>query len=383
MVTVRLGRGARLTGRVEQYGVGLAAITVRLGVPTADDKALDPYFWSKWDRSARETTTDADGWYVFGPLPYGTYEARCRRTTTVSVRATQIEVTTASPDPIVLALPGQGGLRGRVLAPPDASFDQIGVRVTPVGFEVDPEGFYRPLAEITPLDAEGRFEVVAARAGPVSVDLVFRGHATRLGEVEIPAGDVLAIDFDARHLFPGRILVALLVDGEPEFGHTAWALPVGNDDGQTVRQKLEPPAPTALDSVSPGLWRLTVVYGMNKKLYVHPTPIAVAAGGTVEVTVSFRLRAGTVLVSDETGAPLANHRIVIRNPTWPYHVASVTDSEGKLDLEFPDQAYEARDLGPVGKRGGRGRPAQNVKWFSLDWSRAVLPTEITIDRASD
>ena len=344
-VTASMSRGALLRGRVTQAQQGVPGLNVWLDrIPESPERP--------W----RDATSAADGSFVFEYVPFGEYELAVAKSWTVSCRVSDVLVNQARPPEVLLVLPAEGSVSGRVVGPQGATFGGLAIWMAPVpdgrkAAELDPYERELPSQE-APLDPQGHFLVDGMRAGsarawlklpdtsaprPSGGRLGFRGGVVGLGDVIVPAGGVSEVVFDASDRFPGKLRVTLLLDGADHADLVLEGRLQGNERFTGVGGTLDPDRPTEFAYLSAGLWSLSIRPVATNWRYVHPTPVAVPAGGVVSVAISFRLRSGELKVLNAaTGEALPLRKISLEAPDRAGPIILRTDSRGVLSLTLPE-----------------------------------------------
>jgi len=336
------------------------------------------------------TIADADGAFRFDLAQPGTF-LLCARSGGSRVFSAPLVLETARADQ-ELVLPLPGAVRGRVLLPPGANLEGIGLWIAPASVwgprVLGPAGMGRVYVArdsldhaVATLEADGTFELDNLPPGPSRAFLVIRELTERsvtltedgiaggleLGALDVPAGGVLEWSSEALEL-PATLSLVLLVDGSPA-PFVDLTLRAGEERSR-IQLKCRTDAEGRAGPVRAlsGNWR---VYAQDREAgwgaWVA-APLLVAPSEEASVTLTLETGRGALLCVDAAGAPLAGADVYVLHAgggsagggSYPLAVRT-TDASGRIELELVPGEYTLH------RSDGHSRPG-TVPGTAFTWT---------------
>lgn len=327
---------------------GLPCEGVRAGVCPADLFALA---LASQDRrrpegmdGARSAVCDAQGAATFDNLAAGAWIAYIQTTPHLRAKSEFTIVDGAEPTTVVLELPPNGRLEGRVLGMSQAMIGQCVVVARPAELDrlqaraaeraawFDAAG--KPL--LAAMSADGAFTMARLPAGEVVVELMVGERLPQeLGRVHILAGAVTRQEFEARAALPGTIAAHILLDGKPAARSPVNFVQTHESAGAATDLRLDDEG--RLEAVLPaGEYRVALHAADGAWQTVSTRSWTLEPGARLELAHEFALVEGVVqFVDEEDGRPLPGLELVLLGPTGVATRASTTDDEGRLRATLP------------------------------------------------
>ena len=327
---------------------GLPCEGVQAGVCPADLFALA---LASQDRTrpermdgARSAVCDAQGAATFGNLAAGAWVAYIQTTPHLRAKSEFTIVDGAEPTTIVLELPANGRLEGRVIGMSPAMIGQCVVVARPADLDrpqaraaeraawFDAAG--KPL--LAAMSADGAFTMARLPAGEVVMELMVGERLPQeLGRVHIVAGAVTRQEFEAKAALPGTIAARILLDGKPAARSPVNFVQAHESAGGATDLRLDDEG--RIEAVLPaGEYRVALHAADGAWQTVSTRSWTLGPGARLELAHEFALAAGVVqFVDEENGLPLAGLELVLLGPTGVATRVSTTDGEGRLQATLP------------------------------------------------
>lgn len=319
-------------------------------------------YWDVWPLpgNRREermvTSTDDSGRFLFRDAPSGTFAVRAYRTAELGVASDDL-VLEPSTKIKGLRLVMQDGhfVEGRIVTPPGALCE--GMSVLAVRQQGD-------LSDAIPLKASvsstGEFRLGPLGSGRVELQLqvtpdwlatVFVAQPTQdespfvLGTVEVGTEQDTNVEFDLGASFPGRIVVDILVNGEPAQGAWAQLIALDGSGRQLAVAQAGDDGVAVLGPLPACSGRVRISERDSTWITTLPEDVVVPPGDTNELELDLSVAEGQLLlVSAQTGQALADEIVCIYlslGDGWSASPRRVDDG-GRLSLTLP--ASELRIL---------------------------------------
>jgi hypothetical protein len=352
-----LAHGVRVAGRVVAGAQKTALANMQVVLAPKRPIERVTFLFESDSPEARETTSDAQGRFVFEDVLPGDWFVRASRGVLFTARR---ELKVAAETPIAeveIALPAEAWLSGKLIVPDGATFEDLRVLAMPVmedGAEADrmrDAAYFRPSEATVPISTAGTFRIGPLPAGDVSARLQlprivipgkYRGSSDQpaidLGTITLSASGDTTHEFDLRDRFLGWIAVRVRVNGQPAASHLVM---VNESPGY-------PPTASAIQLDGQGFGRSSPIKPGKYVFVTQPLDDAwidkssaqgtLKPGESIQVDIDVQLVAGTLRVIDETtNAPFANGDIWLQydgdNSGASAHVR--TDSKGDAQLRLP------------------------------------------------
>lgn len=333
------------------------------------------------------TATDEQGRFSFDNLEPGTYSVRAKYELKldnmlgmmdffnsggaglVAVKEGVSAGNRERVEDLVLTLPAGAFFRGRLLAPPQADFKDVNLRLRSAGGEE----FSAEMSVSFRVDEEGRFEIGPLRPGPAKLTVLLfdeedmtsfgRIQQRDLGEFVLSAGDSGEREIDVRDIWPGKVRVRVQRDGKPVEGARVTLQAVGGERRGFQRfsgERTGKDGVVTYEQVFAGALEISVAKdGWTMR---HPSTVFLAPGGSAEVELEVRLYAGTLTVLDKKSQkPLAQRSFFLREPGGGFADRPVrTDDDGRIALELAPGSYELVPFDESGRRRRRGGDFQRI-----------------------
>jgi hypothetical protein len=392
-VSARVSHGERVVGRV---------VTGAQKTPFAGAKVVlsrahkdEGGFFGSDRADEKETTSDAQGRFVFEGVPAADWEVRASRGPLFEARSALTVVAGTAVLEVEVALPAPAWLSGKLIGPEGASFENLRMQAMPVTKDEDEAErirdalfFSRDEATVT-VSPTGAFRIGPLPIGEVSVSLVLpelviphengsstvNGASIDLGSVALSAEGDTHKDFDVRAQFPGSIAVRVRVNGQPAASH----LVLINEDSEYQ------PRASAVQLDAQGFGRSGPVKPGTYVFLTSPLDCAwidkssvrrtLKAGESIEVDIDVQLVTGKLHVLDAaTSAPVANGSISLEyeGERGGSSARGRTDSKGDAQLQLPLGRFRVM----AGNVSGYFPPDQSVV---IDWTPAgPVPAEVKL-----
>lgn len=390
-VMARVGRGKSLVGRTVAGAAKKAVGGVRVVLlPARKPGERSSIILGERDPAARSTESDAEGRFSFTMLPPGSFHLRGRLGESLVV---QQPVTIAEDDDSVdveLVLPAPTWLVGKLIGPPEASFEGLRILANPVQTEPGEEEARMDLRRPeVPVAKDGTFRCGPLPAGETRVILQLpeielpgfggsmstEGMGRDLGTVTLAPEADTEREFDVRDLFPGSIRLRVRVNGAP--AASALVEVVNADPGNVIATvQLDANGEGTSGPVFPGVHRLVSGPGDGTWIHLASVQPVVKSGVRVDVEFDIQLFRGTLhLIDAGSGKPLAASHIVLAPEEMreaPQTARVRTDDQGIVELSLP----AGRFLIETGEMAGFFDPATSAV---VDWtSSGPIPKELAL-----
>ncbi len=296
------------------------------------------------------TRSNAKGHFRFEDVTAGTWQLIGRNGPGLSAEQI-IALDPGESRRVDLQLPPAGWLVGRVLGPPEASFD--GLYLRPETSVTQPGGGDYAATRVAP---NGSFRLGPLPAGEVKVHLVvpykprqaraeLREHRPSMMEVArvVVDGETECL-IDLRDRFPGAIDVAATLNGQPAAGQGIMVYRL-DDEGNAVPGPIsghfDANGRVTLAPIPPGRWRLSI-WARNLEWKHEVDTLDVLPNQTVLRDVSIPLFSGSVQVlTADDGVPLRQGQLSLHLGA-PGARSIATDAEGRFELTAPPGRYGLR-----------------------------------------
>lgn len=383
---------ARLTQGVLIEGVVIGSVS-RKPVPSARVRLLKKLPDPKGQPWPSETTagprsiatTDAQGRFTISGVGLGEIEAAVT-IDSLPEKRTPISITELGVIQVELEAPAAGRLVGRVLAPPGASFADLGLFIAHVEKNSDQKIVRQVGGRGARIEANGEFSTPWIEAGDAVVRLMQRRERTAVGDPSwfqnrvspIELGTVtLASDADTRRdfdlltAFPCAVDVYVMMGGGPAFGVDV-ELRDTTLDNRFWLAATDENGRARLPVVPPSTYFVLVREPESKWVWGDPRELRVDFGVTARheavvevVDVDLSIRAGN------PPAPLVSSRVILEPVGKTWNAAVMTDASGRALVKLQIGRWMVR-------KSGQGR-TQTTKEVAEIEVRAAGPRTFVID----
>lgn len=338
-VRVVMSKGSTLSGKViREDGITpvgeVQVLMVKKPRPIRRQPSLLADHHATGSRSVRADETSGE--FSFDRLPPGTYLLQASVSVAVHGPMREIEIEPAANAHMDLSLPALATLKGRVIAPPGASFDALDLNLLPrdapwSDVMFSSQEWQKQLS--VAIDDDGAYRTGPLPAGKITVSLHtanvllpngFDGSSMRSAPmVELGTFDLLPgvneRDFRPDVAFPGTVQVSVRVDGKPAVGCVVEMWTVEEKYVQPAAGKrIESEQPLRLGPVPPGDYPLVVRAVDTSWYWVATDTVRIRSGEEVSIHCEVELVAGKLRVRfQDTTQALVQGSVIIRAASFP------------------------------------------------------------------
>lgn len=361
-VAVSLSKGATVKGRVlSSKGAGVEGATVLLHphFPSYDPSDI---FSGPSGQGAKEAfrnalmeaASDETGAFQFEGIPEGKFDIQASKGQ-LHARTDGLSLKGEEQREVVLSLPAQGSIEGRLIGLRNAPPKKLLVIAYPTGLR--PRATRGEKLATSSIAADGSFRIDGLVSGSHHVALYLApqslatGHSSAtmtaptfaaLGEVEV-TGHVSGTTFDATDVEPGSLSVTLKVNGAlaPNASIRAQGTGTSSPASRSAGALTSNEGVALLSPIFPGQYKL-VANSLGEPWRVPmPDVVVVAPGESTTLDLQFELAPGRMrILNAETRLPAAKERIILDGGVW-----LTTDADGWIEATLtvgPHQACSRR-----------------------------------------